>query len=309
MITIKNKFYILLFFLSLFFLVIFFSCQKVFLYGVKPKEITQNIDYKDKVLHLTKERLDIRYLISTQDVTKNSGDMIFYFHGIGRTELDWVDSESFGVQYYNIIKQHKELKALPVVSISFGLVYVINDDLPEPFKVNLEKVFMDKLVPFFRKKLNCYGNIYFIAHSLGAFNSLTLALRHPNMFSAILAISPFIAPYSPFDQNFVNDMVNDGFKKSKAVIYKKWLSAAYKTQKRWDEYNPYSLVGISPNNPTIFLSYSKYDYPGFELCIKKFKHKIESNGLPIYFSESNRGHKSVNDELMYQFLQYINKNK
>ena len=305
----KNNFSICLKFIFLISSVLFFTtgCQKIFLEGLRPAKIDKSLDYKKGVLKFEDDKINLRFIITNNIIRENSTDsFIFYFHGIGRTELDWVDEKSFGKKYYNILSKNPELYELPVVSVSFGFVYLIHNDFPEPLKADLEAIFVKKVVPYFQKELGLSGKIYLIGHSMGGFNSLTLALKYPNIFSNVLAISPFVLPFSPFDdKEFENAIINLGINDPTVFSYKFWIKEAFKREEDWINYNPYFLIDRDLEKPLIFLSSAKDDYPGFHEFISFFKKKLDEKKIIYNYRISDGPHKSASAELFLGFLRSI----
>ncbi|MBP7553069.1 MAG: alpha/beta fold hydrolase [Spirochaetes bacterium] len=288
-------------------IICFTSCQKIFLEGLRPGKIDKTIAYNRGNLEFNEEKLNLRYII-TKNVLKqdDTGDFIIYFHGIGRTELDWVDEKSFGKRYYLLLKQNPQFKELPVVSISFGFVYVIYNEAPEPFNADLEYLFINKIVPYFREELKSYGKIHLIGHSLGGFNALTLSLKYPDIFSNVLAISPFIMPFSPFnEEEYRNSLSSLGLKDPSMYAYQYWIKEAYKEEKNWNNYNPYCIIDNEVKKPLIFLSSATNDYPGFSEFISCFVDKLEKNNVAFFYDRSEGPHKSVSDNLYLNFLRSI----
>ncbi|HNZ27930.1 MAG TPA: alpha/beta hydrolase [Spirochaetota bacterium] len=288
-------------------LICFTACQKIFLEGLRPGKIDKSINYDRGTLQFDEEKIKLRYIIA-KNVIKNDNpcDFIIYLHGIGRTELDWVDEKSFGKRYYLLLKQNPQLKELPVVSISFGFVYVIYNEAPEPFKADLEHLFINEIVPYFRKELKCNGKIHLIGHSLGGFNALTLSLKYPDVFSNVLAISPFIMPFSPFnEEEYRNSLRGLGLRDPSMYAYQYWIKEAYKDEKNWNNYNPYCIIDNKVKKPLIFLSSAANDYPGFSEFISCFVDKLEKNNVAFFYDRSEGPHKSVSDSLYLSFLRSI----
>ena len=195
----KIKLLISIFFLSL----LIFNCKKAIQFGVPPKELQKDMSYEQGKVYFEDERLEARYVITKELVKEDvNNSLIFYFHGLNKTELEWVKKDGFGSVYYNEIRKNPNHKSFPVISISLGRTFLFLKYLPAPFDADMESFFMDKIVPYFKKKLKANGNVYLVGHSMGGFNALTLSLRNPKFFPVIAVISPYVAPISPFTEEF-----------------------------------------------------------------------------------------------------------
>jgi pimeloyl-ACP methyl ester carboxylesterase len=231
--------------------------------------------------------------------------MIIFLHGFNGTELDWVKDKGFGSLYYETLKANPELKSLPVVSISIGGIYVFEDGAPDPYNADLEQMFFNDIIPYFQKMLSVNNKVYLIGHSLGGFNSLSLSLRHPDKISGIAVISPYVAPISPFTDEF--DKKGKELKMSdfQVKFLKTLLTGAYVTEKKWFEYNPFKLVESGKSFPYISISDAKNDLPGFEWSIDNFNALLDEKSIRHNYCKSSGDHNTACKDLFYEFLKNI----
>src|SRR4030066_1514079 len=83
-------------------LLLFFNCKKIIIFGKNPREIQEDITFEKGKVYFKDERLELRYVITKEAVKENSNNsIIFYFHGIYRNQLEWVEKNGFGTNYFN----------------------------------------------------------------------------------------------------------------------------------------------------------------------------------------------------------------
>ena len=302
----KNK-YLFILCVSVF---ILFNCN-YFRFGVTPAKLEKSIEFEKGQYIIKDKGLKIKYVITGMGQNNSHDNIIFYFHGFGRSELEWVEENSFGKIFYDVLKSNSEFYSIPVVSISLGGSFLFIEDAPAPFSADLETVFIEEIMPYFQNKLNKKGNVYLIGHSMGGFNALMLSLRNPSVFKCITAISPFVAPFSPYSDDFQKKGEELKMSKFQINFSKKILTSAFPTEKKWLEYNPFYLVEKYENNkkPYIFLSSATEDLPGFEKSIDKFSKLLNKENFKLNYCSSKGDHKSVCFNLFYSFLDYIEHNK
>ena len=284
------------------------SCFKLLVYGQKPEKLAEGLEYEQGIASFKDDGIKLKYLITKWNVKENpDNNLIFYFHGLGRSELEWVEQDGFGTIYHDLIMNNPQLKSFPVVSITLGATYLFLNNAPSPYNMDLEDFFIKKIIPYFREKLNCNGKIYLIGHSMGGYNALTLSLRHPEMFPVIAAISPYTAPISPFTDAFDKKGEELNMPKLQVAVLKGLLTNAYKTEENWDQYNPFKLVEKNKTFPYIILSTAKHDLPGFEWSITNFGNLLEKKGIPHYFCKTEGDHRSACKNIFMHFLEEISK--
>ena len=299
----KIKLFINIFF---FILIILIGCKKVVRFGEKPKELQADIAYEKGKIYFKEERLEVRYVITKELVKEDkSNNIIFYFHGFNRTELEWINKDGFGNIYYNELRKNSDFKSFPVVSISLGGTFLFLNYLPKPFDADTESLFINKIVPYFKEKLNSYGKVFLVGHSMGGFNALTLSLRNPELFPVITIISPYVAPISPFTDDF--DKMGEKLKMPKLQVnmLKNILTKAFQSEEEWYKYNPFKLIEKNNNFPFIIMSTTTNDLPGFEASIKDFDKLLSENKIKHYFCDTPGDHNTTCKMLFFKFLEVI----
>lgn len=292
-------------FVLIFVLFLFIGCISI-RYGSKPSKLDDNIEYIAGE-YITKENnIKVKYVISEQN--NDNKNLVFYFHGIGRSEYEWIEEDGFGRMFYDVIKNNDNFKPITVVSISLGGAYLFVEDAPEPYNDDLETLFVDEIVPCFKRKLSKNGNVYLIGHSMGGFNALVLSFRNPDVFKTVTAISPFVAPISPFTEEFEKRGKELKMTSLQIAIIKKMLTTAFPNEEKWHEYNPFSLVKNynKTERPYVFLSSATEDLPGFSESIEEFSKILDKNKFSHKYCKSKGDHKSVCYNLFYSFLNHIN---
>lgn len=285
------------------------GCRKAVVFGRKPAKLESRNDYETGKLFLEEERLEVRYVITDRlsPGQKRGDDIIFYFHGIFRSELEWVEENGFGSRYHEALFSNSELAANPVVSISLGGAFLFVDDAPPPFSADLERVFLEKVVPHFRERLGVKGNNYLLGHSLGGYNSLTLALRNPEVFPLAAVISPYTAPISPFDPEFELKGEELSMTRSQVRQLKQMLTSAYGSRENWDHYNPFELLKGEGPFPRLIISAATDDLPGFNWAIKLYSEALKERGIEHHFCEATGDHRTTCSLLFSSFLEEISR--
>lgn len=283
------------------------SCRKAVFFGQRPAQLESGEDYETGRLFLQEERLEVRYVITDRQAPgqKRGDDIIFYFHGIFRSELEWVEENGFGSRYHEALFSNSDFSANPVVSISLGGAFLFVDDAPPPFSADLERVFLERIVPHFREMLGVKGNNYLLGHSLGGYNSLTLALRNPDIFPLAAVISPYTAPISPFDPEFELKGKELNMTGSQVRQLKQMLTGAYGSKENWERYNPFELLKGEGPFPRLIISAATEDLPGFNWAIKLYHEALNERGIEHQFCEATGDHRTTCSLLFNSFLKEI----
>lgn len=288
-------------------IMVLIGCRKAVIFGQKPKSLESEIPYEAGKLFLEDEGLEVRYVITDNraEGQERGDDIIFYFHGIFMSELEWVEEGGFGSRYHNLLFANTQFASNPVVSISLGGAFLFVDDAPRPFDADLERVFIEKVVPHFREMLGVSGKNYLLGHSLGGYNALTLSLRNPEKFPLAVAISPYTAPISPFKPDF--DLKGEELNMTKSQVrqLKRMLTSAYGTKENWDLYNPFELLKGEGPFPRLIMSAATEDLPGFNWAIKLYSEALNERGVEHSFCEAQGDHKATCELLFYTFMKEI----
>lgn len=297
--------YIFIFIINIF-IMLFFSCGSKVRFGQKPNKLDPKIKFTHAVTNFPPNSTQLRYLIVDSTDDRNTTDLIFYLHGLERTEYEWVEQNGFGSKFYSVLKEQPQFVKLPVVSISLAGSFLLIEDAPKPFDTNIESLFLKQIIPYFQKKLNRMGKVYLIGHSLGGFNSLMVSLRHPDLFTTIAIISPYTAPISPFNTKEF-EAAGKKFKMSKFQIafIKQLLTGAFGNEKKWNEYNPFALLEKDKKTPYIIMSSATKDLPGFEWAINEFDKALNEKNIPHTYCTVTGGHKDTCKKLFEEFLQRL----
>ncbi|MBN2547040.1 MAG: hypothetical protein JXB50_14660 [Spirochaetes bacterium] len=293
-------------FLYIAFIFIFFvSCIKIIRQGVKPEIIDKTIPFEYGKYLIADEKIMVKFAIVENFIKKDSDDIIFYLHGINRSELEWIEENGFGAMFYNVIKENPSLDSFTVISISLGGAFVFIEDAPFPYSANLESLFLNNIIPYFKNKYLKTGNVYLIGHSLGGYNSITISFRYPDKIKAIAVISPYVAPISPFSSDFDKKGTELNMPKLQVKILKTLLISAYESESKWFEYNPFMLIEKQDKFPYISISDAKNDLPGFEWSIDNFVKELEKNNIEHAYCKSEGDHRSTCKKIFYNFLEKI----
>jgi len=300
-----KKIFLILAFIAL----IFSSCVNIIQYGKNPEKLDKTIPYESGKYIVKEKNIAVNYAAVENFIKKDSEDIIFYLHGIGRSELEWVEENGFGSIFYNVIKENPNLKSFTVVSISLGAAYVFIENAPAPYSADLESLFLNNIIPYFKNKYSKFGKAYLIGHSLGGYNSITVSFRHPDKIPAITVISPYVAPISPFTKDFDKKGVELKMPKLQVNILKAMLTKAYGSESKWFEYNPFKLIEKQDKFPYISISNAKNDFPGFEWSIDNFTNELARKNIEHSYCKSEGDHNTTCKKNFYNFLEKISQNQ
>lgn len=285
------------------------GCMNRIKFGEPPLELEQNLIIEQGTKTYTNkkdEKIEMRFIITLPEIERNtSKDLIFYFHGLTGSEFDWAEKDSFGKSFYDVIKNNPDIPNYYVVSISFGRAFLVLDGLPKPYSIDLETLFINEVIPYFKEHLKCTGNIYLLGHSMGGYNCLALSMRNPDIFKIAAVMSPYVGPISPFSNEFVENGRELGASDSNIFIMKKILSDTFVTEERWYQYNPIKLTEKKGPYPYIILSTTEKDLPGFTDSIVDFNNKLIENDIDHYFCEGQGDHFAVCKVIFSKFLETI----
>lgn len=261
-------------------------------FGLPAIFIDKRIQYEKEIYYLNEERIKVKLLFTFNNSQNYNNEFIIFLHGSARDHTQWLDKNGFGSQYIDVFKE----RIIPVVSVSFGMSYIIKDNLPFPFEADLEKIFINKLLPYIKEKVGRNGRIHLIGHSIGAFSAFNLALKYPSIFRTVIAISPFLVKENPFNENFEYFKEALKINPSWSYLVKYNLIYAFKDQKDWYYNNPFDLLEkIERNNaPLIIITEAFRELEGFSENICAFIEKLKHKAIPCYYFKV-RGHHHVSD--------------
>jgi pimeloyl-ACP methyl ester carboxylesterase len=233
------------------------------------------------------------------------GDMILYLHGIGRSELEWVEENGFGSRYYRSA-DIAGVYGLPAVSVSVGARYMFIEDAPPPYDRDLETILIREIVPAVQELAGAKGRVFLAGHSLGGFNVLFLSLRHPDRFPVVTVFSPYTAPISPFDRELFEEM-GRRFEMTpfRVAMIQGMLTGAFENEGKWYEYNPFRLLEQGGPYPYIIMSGATDDLPGFEWAIDEFDEALEEKGVDRYYCKSEGSHWTTCEEIFSVFIRTV----
>ncbi|MCG8570226.1 MAG: alpha/beta fold hydrolase [Spirochaetes bacterium] len=285
--------------------------RRLILFGVDPKEESDcQFPCQQGNLLLDKEDLLLRYCMMDYQNQENLNDFVVFFHGAGRNEKQWIDKNGFGYHYQKAFLE-QDLSPLPVVSISIGAASLWIDQAPYPFCADLESLFINKIIPYFQKKLDRAGKVHLAGHSLGGFNALRLSLKYPDRFPSVMATSPFLSKLSPYTKSFFYRQIQ------KYPGYKQWflflkmiLAYSYHNQTNWNLENPFGLLEKNIPKPYIFLSSSKDDLIAFRENIEAFQSLLIEKKIDHFYTVTDDSHFHPNTSAIFKsFVQKLSKEK
>lgn len=153
---------------------------------------------KDNKLNDKNIRDIVIYLPPDYDSSNKNYPVLYLLHGFGGSERFYVDSvtEEFIVFMLDTLIQGKKLKEMIIVmpdgSNKYGGSFFLNSELIgnyEDYIVIEIPNYIDKKYRTIRDRDACV----IAGASMGGYGSMTLAMKHPEVYSAVVALSPPLA--------------------------------------------------------------------------------------------------------------------
>lgn len=138
------------------------------------------------------------YLPPDYDISNKNYPVLYLLHGFGGSERSYVDSvtEEFVVIMLDFLIQSKKIKEMIIVmpdgSNKYGGSFFLNSELIGNYEdyVAIEiPNYIDKKYRTIRDRDACV----IAGASMGGYGSITLAMKHPEVYSAVAALSPPLA--------------------------------------------------------------------------------------------------------------------
>ncbi len=179
-------------------LIIVAYTPRIFCAGKIVTDQITSIALKDNKLGDTNIRNMTIYLPSGYDSSDKYYPVVYLLHGFGSNESFYVDSVTKDLMVFlldNLI-QDKTLKEMIIVmpdgSNKYGGSFFLNSELIgnyEDYVATEIPNYIDKKYRTIRERDACV----IAGASMGGYGSMTLAMKHPEIFSAVVALSPPLA--------------------------------------------------------------------------------------------------------------------
>jgi len=185
------------------------------------------------------------YLPSDYDNSQMRYPVVYLLHGLGDNEISWLQWAQVNVTVDNAIAS-RQIPAMIIVMPDAQRTFYINDYRNE---VRYEDMFIQELIPHIDKTYRTRTNKRYRAisgNSMGGYGSLTLAMRHPGLFSSCMAFSAGVhtdeawmamdsrKDIPAFDWSLVGKArLNEHYKKYSPMVLAKTLPAKTLESVKW----------------------------------------------------------------------------
>lgn len=248
-----------------------------------------------------------------QPVGKSSGDVLYYFHGRGGSELQWQEEWYYTAQIR--AEWNKKHAWRPtVISISFGPEWLLAEKNSSNLS-GLFEFFTKSLLPMIENGIGgVKGRRLAMGESMGGFNTTQLALKTRLFSKAAILCAPMttVSPFSPIadiekfieqsaaqhywkpiDPTRVPNHVNSALNSLKAV---------FPSEKDWNTASPVVLAGTRKSRTSFYVAAGFHDeyalYEGNEVFVEKLK----ASGMRVEWHPMWGGHCVMDIPSLARFL-------
>ncbi len=259
-------------------LITLISCK--FMEPNPPAIVDPSIKYEISSIISDDYKIIMNYIYTDVSPERRAGGLIIYLHGVNRTEYDWVMIGGPGVEYYKLLKSNKDIKGCPVVSVSFGGTSFIAEGAGYPYKNGLETFLIKKAVPQLKKKYGVDGDVYLIGNDISGLNVLSLSLKNPDVFKAVLSFSPALVAVRPSDPGFESHCKDMGFSVFDIYRFKFIMSDLFEMDRFWKDYSPFELIKRRKEDPFLIVGVNSVRQGVIRWDTEAFVAAMNGAGVP-----------------------------
>ncbi len=241
---------------------------------------------------------------------RTNPDVLYYFHGIGRSAHDWRDSgDNKAIQAE---WQKMKVAAPTVITISFGNAWLLSD-LGSFLRPALYPTIINEIMPKLEQMIGgVRGRRMIKGESMGGFNASQLYLKSGQGFDRVAILCPAITTLSPF---IPRAQVERQLARSQGVINKNlvfafqfWAFQTFPSQAIWNAHDPLLMVRqLISSAPALYISAGKRDEFGFYEGTAKFAARARARGAKVTWHSYPGGHCSATDSAaVARFLAPVN---
>ncbi|MCA8917911.1 MAG: prolyl oligopeptidase family serine peptidase [Planctomycetes bacterium] len=257
-------------------------------------------DYKAVSIDEKSEKtLEYRvYLPPQYDAESNREfPLLVYFHGGGGSHRTWGQEGGLGERLIPKM-QDGEFGPFIVLAPSVGRLDVIAGES--------ERVLFDEVIPNVRTQYRVNDTTIAFGHSMGGLSAMMLSLRHPDVFDAVAAASPFAYDVSPFEpESEIED-----FKQTygNSFYLNRWQSGVagkFGSEQEFDSYSPFEQIRHldRPLPFRLFLTTGTEDPMGLYPQNRLLHEELERKGINHEFLvQEGVAHTTIGDPRLYQWI-------
>lgn len=245
------------------------------------------------------EALEYRVYLPPQYHTEPDREfpLLMYFHGGGGDQRTWGQKGGMAERLAPAMLNEK-FGPFVVLAPSVGRFDVITGE-------SEMHLFYDVL-PKVREKYRISDVTVGFGHSMGGLSVLMLSLRHPHVFDAVAAASPFAFDVSPFaEQPVIDDFeqrYGGGFFVSR---WQRGIAGKFETREAFDSHSPFELLRQLEQRPgfKLFLTTGTEDQMGLYPQNELLHSALVRAGIEHeYIVQEGVAHSTIRDPRLYQWI-------
>ena len=245
----------------------------------------------------------------------HSDDLVYYFHGMGGSQNDWIDPWYYTQQIRQEWKA-KGVKVPTVIAISFGPQWFLAEKNNSPYS-GLFELFTKDVMPILEANVGPFKRRMVMGESMGGLNTTQLALK-TNLFVKAAIICAPMSEVSPFASPAV---IRAHVEKSSAYAYYRQTNPAdpdfvfntameaaqiaqkiFPTQTDFDTADPLNLAKSSSTSTSLYVVAGFTDRYALYEGNQKFVQLLNTNGKSVEWHPSWGGHCVVDVASLAKFL-------
>jgi enterochelin esterase-like enzyme len=283
---------------------LFLILSLLFVIGCAQLPISQNPP-DGTICGSLKYSLDWAYCI-TRPTDLNNKDVIYYFHGGGGRESDWIDPKNY-TEVVRKIWNESGKTAPTVVAVSLGELWGFSDKIEAGKHMSSSQDFIQNVLPEIEKNILHFApqKRIVLGESMGGFNASVIALRNPNLFSKIALVCPGVLREDLFSAKEVDDYrISTGAQKHFSSKITDLLHKNFDSPEQYKQSAPQALLKSfkSKKPPKLFLSCGESDEFGFYTESKNFIKIAQAKNFDVTWKPVQGAHCSMDINALAEFL-------
>jgi len=233
--------------------------------------------------------------------------VIYYFHGGGGNERNWIDPHNYTKEIRKTWSE-KKFDTPTVVTVSFGGYWLLaakNKQKPS----GLYEVYRDEVMPKIEKTIlpRPPKERWILGESMGGFNGGSFGLREPQLFTKMALVCPGVGIGGGLSKVQLDDYVKQtGAHRWYAERIFEFGKTFFDTPEEAAAQSPLALLQNFDKkaNPQLklFLSCGRKDEYGFFKSSENFVKTAQDKGLSVEWHPVDGGHCSLDTAALAAFL-------
>ncbi len=243
-----------------------------------------------------------RYCI-TRPLEPKSNTVIYYFHGGGSNEYEWVHSNNDSIREIWAAQEQPEPT---VINISMGPIWHFSDNVPSGKKISSIHDFTENVLPELEKNLKFKPESRIaMGNSMGGFNASALGLRHPELFAKAALVCPAVLRENFYSEKAFKEYIHSsGALKRNAEIVNFLVHREFVSDKQYRAMSPQAQLKSyrSDHRIKLFVTCGKEDGFGFFVESENFVKLARDKNLDVIWKPVPGNHCSRDIPALAAFL-------